>query len=124
MKRMTGMLWLAAVLAAAAASLADEGVAPRQQPTPRTGMGDVKKPEAPAAEPEGDEKGKGPFDGLKLRSGDGLPGLEPRYPAVARHVQEDAASDDAVRVVVHVQDARSPAGDIRGRQSSVQLSIV
>jgi photosystem II stability/assembly factor-like uncharacterized protein len=67
MKRMAGILWLAAALAAAATSLADEAVAPRQGPTPRTGVGDVKKPEAPAAEQEGDEKGKGPFDGLKFR---------------------------------------------------------
>jgi len=67
MQRMAGILWLVAALAAAATSLADEAVAPRQQPTPRTGVGDVKKPEAPAAEQEGDEKGKGPFDGLKFR---------------------------------------------------------
>ena len=48
MKRMAGILWLVAALAAAAMSSADEAVEPKQQPTPRTGVGDVKRPEAGA----------------------------------------------------------------------------
>jgi photosystem II stability/assembly factor-like uncharacterized protein len=67
MKQTAGILWLVAVLAAAVTSSADEAVEQKQQPTPRTGVGDVKKAEAPPAEPEGEEKGKGPFDGLKFR---------------------------------------------------------
>ncbi|HVR08995.1 MAG TPA: glycosyl hydrolase, partial [Thermoanaerobaculia bacterium] len=83
MKRMRGILWLVAVLAAAvvsSAASATEAVERQQQPTPRTGSGDVKKPEAPPAEQEGDEQGKGPFDGLKFRF-IGPPGN--RVPAVA-----------------------------------------
>jgi photosystem II stability/assembly factor-like uncharacterized protein len=70
MKRLAGILWLVAALAAAAMSSADEAVEQQkqEQPTPRTGMGDVKRPEAaPPAEQEGEEKAKGPFDGLKFR---------------------------------------------------------
>src|SRR5712691_11656810 len=67
MKRLAGILWLVAALAAAATSSADEALEQQQQPTPRTGVGDVKRPEAPPAEQEGGEKGKGPFDGLKFR---------------------------------------------------------
>jgi photosystem II stability/assembly factor-like uncharacterized protein len=67
MRRMAGILWLVAALAAAAMSSADESVERKQQPTPRTGVGDVKRPEAPPAEEEGGEKSKDPFDGLKFR---------------------------------------------------------
>src|ERR1700724_4094770 len=69
MRRLAGILWLVAALAAAAMSSADEAVEQQQQeqPTPRTGVGDVKRPEAaPPAEQEGEEKAKGPFDGLKF----------------------------------------------------------
>src|SRR6202035_2630459 len=70
MKRMAAILWLVAALAAAATSSADEAVGQKKEekPTPRTGVGDVKRPEAGArAEQAGEEKGKGPFDGLKFR---------------------------------------------------------
>jgi photosystem II stability/assembly factor-like uncharacterized protein len=63
---MVGILWLAAALATAATSSADAAVE-QQQPTPRTGVGDVKRPEAPPAEQEGEETRKGPFDSLKFR---------------------------------------------------------
>src|SRR5258708_26056222 len=67
MKRMAGILWLVAVLAATVVGSADAAVEQEQQPTPRTGVGDVKRPGTPPAEQEGEEKGKGPFDGLKFR---------------------------------------------------------
>src|ERR1700724_1640689 len=66
MKRLAGILWLVAALAAAAMSSADEAVEQQrqEQPTPRTGVGDVKRPEAaPPAEQEGEEKAEGPIDG-------------------------------------------------------------
>src|SRR5579864_1875705 len=77
MKRLAGILWILAAMAAMAAmaaaalAAADEAVEQKQQqqqPTPRTGVGDVKRPEAaPPAEQPGEEKAKGPFDGLKFR---------------------------------------------------------
>src|ERR1700688_4553787 len=70
MKRLAGILWLVAALGAAAMASAGGAVEQqkKQQPTPRTGVGDVRRPEAgPPAEEEGGEKGKGPLDGLKFR---------------------------------------------------------
>ena len=70
MKRMAGILWLVAGLAATVVCSADATVEQGQQPTPRTGVGDVKRPGTPPPEQEGEEKGKGPkdpFDGLKFR---------------------------------------------------------
>ena len=74
MKRIAGILGLGAAMAAAvlAASLVfaadepDAKEAKKEKPTPRTGVGDVKKPEAPSPGEE-EEEGKGPFDSLKFR---------------------------------------------------------
>src|SRR6202166_3364858 len=66
-KRIAGILWLVAALAAALMCSADDSGGQMEQPTPRTGVGDVKRPEAAPVEQEGEEKGKGPFDGLKFR---------------------------------------------------------
>jgi photosystem II stability/assembly factor-like uncharacterized protein len=67
MKRMAVLLWLAVMVAVVTETAAADGAVEPQQPTPRTGVGDVKRPEAPAPEQEGEGKGKGPFDGLKFR---------------------------------------------------------
>jgi photosystem II stability/assembly factor-like uncharacterized protein len=67
MKRMNGIFWLGAFLFAGIGLAAEVATEKKQAPTPRTGLGDVKKPEAPASEQEGEEDGKGPFAGLKFR---------------------------------------------------------
>jgi photosystem II stability/assembly factor-like uncharacterized protein len=70
MRRMAVLLWLSAMAAMAvgAAATASAGAAFEQlQPSPRTGVGDVTRPEAPVPEQAGEEKDKGPFDGLKFR---------------------------------------------------------
>ncbi|MBV8199717.1 MAG: hypothetical protein JOZ15_03745, partial [Acidobacteria bacterium] len=70
MKRML-LFGLAAMMAVATAEAPSADGAVGQQPppppTPRTGVGDVKRPEAPATGQEGEEKSKDPFDGLKFR---------------------------------------------------------
>ncbi len=77
MKRISVLLWCAALAAGlaiagravtASAESAGAAVDQQQEPsTPRTGVGDVKRPEAPVPEQEGDDKHKGPFDGLQFR---------------------------------------------------------
>ncbi len=73
MKRIAGILWLGLALLGSIAlssivlaSTADEPAQKKEKPTPRTGVGDVKKPEAPSPGEE-EEEGKGPFDAMKFR---------------------------------------------------------
>jgi photosystem II stability/assembly factor-like uncharacterized protein len=67
MMRVAVLPWFVAMVAVAAATASADGAVEPRQPTPRTGVGDVKRPEAPVPEREDEEKGKGPFDGLKFR---------------------------------------------------------
>ena len=67
-----GILWLGAVFlgAMAVSSIAiaaGEPAQKKEKPTPRTGVGDVKKPEAPSPGEQDEKEEKGPFAGLKFR---------------------------------------------------------
>jgi photosystem II stability/assembly factor-like uncharacterized protein len=72
MKRNAGILWFgAAILSSVLGSVAiaaDEPAHKKENPTPRTGVGDVQKPEAPSpGEDEEEGKKSGPFGGMKFR---------------------------------------------------------
>ena len=66
----------------------------------------------------------GGLDRLELRAGHGLAGLEPVDPAVAGRVQQDAATDDAVRVRGDAAPLRAARGQLRGRPAVVELPPV
>ncbi|MGH9442006.1 MAG: WD40/YVTN/BNR-like repeat-containing protein, partial [Thermoanaerobaculia bacterium] len=66
MKRNAAILWLGTALLGTIVFAADPPAQKKAKPTPRTGVGDVKKPEA-SAPGEEEDPSKGPFSGLKFR---------------------------------------------------------